>query len=112
MYRVCTLRQLFQIVIRVFLGVHEQNSVMAYSKSKINICTESHLTNNNHPCLTLKTTLNHFTNYNSALYFIQLKHCAHFAHVLTDHTEASRENWKRVRINQICSPGGTVRNNV
>ena len=73
-----------QVVTR---GIHEQNSVTADAKSKNSICTEGQ------QVIILvrpsKIASNHCTNYNFALYFIQLKHFVHFAHILNDHTEAA-----------------------
>ena len=56
-------------------------------KSKSNICTEDYL--NNILAQPQKRPLTILQNYNFALYFIQLKHCAHFTHVLTDFTEVA-----------------------
>ena len=61
-------------------GVCEYNSVTVDAKRKWYICTEDHP---NQP----RTTID-VTNYNVALYVVHLNHCAHFAHVLTNHTKA------------------------
>ena len=79
---------------------------MVDANSKNNICTEGHL-KNNHPPPTIKNGPESF--YKFALYFIQLKHCAHFAHLLTGHTEAALPGYLEKGMHQanIFSRGDT-----